>query len=165
VPNYWLDTNSFILPSRGPFRFPRGAEFWDFIEQKGKEKIIGSPELVLSKELYPDGIKKPDGLALWAKQQQGLLFIAADEKVQKIYSQVAQQVKLEPRYHIEHVVKFLDGADAWVIAYAKAFGGKVVTFEKSEPLSTKPKIPDVAYSFGIDCINIWDMLDALNAPF
>jgi hypothetical protein len=165
MPDYWLDTNSFITPSRGPFRFPRAIKFWDYMEEKDKEHVIGSPVLVLTKELYPDGIKKPDGLATWAKQQKDTLFIDPNEKVQNIFSQIAERVKLEPRYHAEHVVKFLDGADIWVIAYAKVFGGKVVTFEKSEPLSSNPKIPDVACSFGVLCINIWDMLDDLKAPF
>ena len=52
-------------------------------------------------------------------------------------------------------------ADPWVIAYAKAYGGKVVTFESSKPLQKKPKIPDVAELFDVKCIDIWDVLDEL----
>ncbi|MFQ5827189.1 MAG: DUF4411 family protein, partial [Dehalococcoidia bacterium] len=60
---------------------------------------------------------------------------------------------------------FLSGADPWVIAHAKALGGRVVTFEKPEPISTKPKLPDVAGEFGVKCISLWDMLTELNASF
>ena len=61
------------------------------------------------------------------------------------------------------VQRFLEKADTWVIAYAVTLGGRICTFEKPEPLSRKPKIPDVALEFGAECIQIWDMLSDLNA--
>ena len=49
-----------------------------------------------------------------------------------------------------------------MIAYAKAYGGKIVTFEQSAPFSKEPKIPDVAKAlFDIDSIILWDALDEL----
>ena len=97
--------------------------------------------------------------------QQGTLFLIPDEQVQQMFQQIAESVKNEPRYASQHVTQFLDGADPWVVAHAKALGGRIVTFEKMEPLSTKPKIPDVAAPFGVNCINLWDMLTELKASF
>ncbi|HJX13119.1 MAG TPA: DUF4411 family protein, partial [Dehalococcoidales bacterium] len=60
---------------------------------------------------------------------------------------------------------FLKGADPWVIAYAKAHGGIVVTFETPAPFAQKPKIPDIADLFGVKHKNLWDVLDELKATF
>jgi hypothetical protein len=52
-----------------------------------------------------------------------------------------------------------------LIAHAAVDGGRVVTLEISRPDSKKPKIPDVAAEFGVECINIWDLLAEWSASF
>ena len=37
-----------------------------------------------------------------------------------------------------------------------------MTFEKPEPASKKPKIPDVASHFGVHCVTLWTMLAELD---
>ena len=165
MPDYWLDADSFITPSRGPYRFSVLPPFWDYLEQKAQEQIIGSPEIVLTLELIGSDPKKADELEIWAKQQQGILFIPPNKSVQTVYSEVVESVTHNSRYVIYEVQLFLSGADPWVIAYAKALGGKVVTFETTKPLQKKPKIPDVAATFGVRCISLWDMLTELGASF
>ena len=165
MPDFWFDTDSFVTPSRGPYRFKTVPKFWEFLEQKANEHIIASPEFVLEQELTSSKPEHADDLEKWAKKQQGTLFISPNEAVQNAYSLVAESVRTDPRYASQHVTKFLDGADSWVIAYAKALGGRIVTFEKSESRSSKPKIPDVAGKFGIKCINLWDVLTELKASF
>lgn len=165
MPDFWLDTDSFVTPSRGPYRFRLVPKFWEFLEEKAKEHVIASPEFVLLWELMGSDPKKADDLEKWASQQHEALFLPPDAAVQQAFSQIAEAAKSEPRYAAHEIAKFLDGADPWVIAYAKAMGGRVVTFEKSEPNSTKPKIPDVAAKFNIECINIWDVLTELEASF
>lgn len=56
---------------------------------------------------------------------------------------------------------FLRKAEGWLIAHAIVEGGRIVTFETPEPLSKKPKIPDVAGEFNIECINIWSLVEEL----
>lgn len=159
--DYWFDTDSFITPSRGPYRFSRGTQLWDFLEKKAHEKVIGSPEIVLTMELTGSDPKKADDLEKWAKQLKGTLFLPPDKYVQDYYSQIVETVNLNEQYKIYEIQSFLKGADPWVIAYAMTYGGKIVTFENSKPLSKKPKIPDVAALFGLSCINLWDALDEL----
>ena len=165
MPDFWLDADSLITPSRGPYRFNILPAFWDFLEQKAKEQIIGSPELVLSKELTNSDPKKADSLEKWAVQQNGVLFLPPDSDIQKAFSQIAEDIKANKNYKVWEVAKCLDGADPWLIAYAKAKGGRIVTFEKSEPNARSPKIPDVANKYNVKCINIYDMLSELKASF
>lgn len=165
MPEFWLDTDSFVTPSRGPYRFELVPPFWEFLEEKAKAHIIGSPEIVLLKELTASNPKEADELEKWATRQYGILFLSPDATVQQDFSKIAEATKAEPRYAPYEIAKFLDGADPWVIAYAKAMGGRVVTFEKSEPYSNRPKIPDVAAKFNVKCINLWDMLTELKASF
>lgn len=160
MPDFWLDTDSFATPARGPYRFATVPKFWEFLEQKAAENVIASTELVL-KELQ----EGEDQLKIWAKGQEGKLFLPPTVVVQEMFRQVVANVTSNNRYATHHVVAFLDGADPWLIAYARALGGRVVTFEKSEPTSRKPKIPDVAAEFGVNCLNLWDVLTELGASF
>lgn len=159
--DFWLDTDSFVTPYRTAYRFNTVPRFWEFLEQQSKKQVIVSSELVLQELTGGD----PDELAIWAKQQQGTLFLMPTADVQKAYGQIAQSVRNNSQYKAYHVHRFLGNADPWIIAHARALGGRVVTFEKSEPSSTKPKIPDAAAPFGVRCLNIWDMLGELKASF
>lgn len=160
MPDFWLDTDSFVVPSRGPYRFTTVPRFWEFLRQKAEENVVASSERVL-KEL----LEGEDDLKTWAKGQAGKLFLPPTVSVQAVLGQIVTNVSSNNRFAIHHTAKFLDGADPWIIAHAKALGGRVVTFEKSEPASRKPKIPDVAAEFGVNCLNVWDMLTELGASF
>jgi len=159
--DFWLDTDSFVRPYREAYRFATVPKFWEFLEQKSKEQVIVSSELVLE-ELTND---KPDELGVWAKQQQGTLFLLPTEAVQQVLGQIVESVNNNKQYADPWIHAFLGGADPWIIAHAKALGGRVVTFEVSAPDSKRPKIPDVAARFGVRCINLWDMLTELKASF
>jgi hypothetical protein len=160
-PSYWFDSDSFITPSRTSHRFSRGTRLWDFLEQKAREHIIGSPAIVLDLELTHTDKSKADELEKWARKLDGILFLPPNDSVQIYYAQIVQAVNANPQYKVFETQAFLAKADPWVIAYAKAYGGKVVTFERSKPLQRKPKIPDVAEPFEVKCLDIWDVLDEL----
>jgi len=161
-PRYWFDTSSFINPSRLSHRFSRGMRLWDFLAEKALEHVIGSPSIVLTLELTPSDKNKADELAKWALELDEVLFLPPDESVQRHHSETVQYVSGNPQYKQHHIQAFCGKADTWVIAYAKAHGGKIVTFEQTAPFSTEPKIPDVAKAlFDIDSIILWDALDEL----
>jgi hypothetical protein len=156
----WLDSDSLITPSRGPYRFTTLPTFWDYLEQKANEQVLASSEFVLI-ELTGNG----DKLEAWARHQQGTLFRSPTQDVQNAYSQVVNSVNNNGRYAQHQISRFLSGADPWLIAHAIVEGGRVVTFEKTEPNSRRPKIPDVGREFGVRCINIYDLLAELGAKF
>jgi hypothetical protein len=160
-PSYWFDSNSFITPSRTSHKFCRGTRLWDFLEDKAQNHIIGSPSVVLSLELIHSDPKKIDELENWAKKLDGILFLPPDKIVQQYYAKIVQAVNENTQYNVYEKPPFLSKADPWVIAYAKAYDGKVVTLESSKPFQKKPKIPDVAKVFDVHCITIWDALDEL----
>jgi hypothetical protein len=161
-PSYWFDTSSFIDPSRLSHRFNWGTKLWDFLAEKAREHVIGSPSIVLTLELTPSDKGKADDLAKWALDLDGILFLPPDRIVQKYQSETVQYVSTNPQYSPPHIQAFCGKADTWVIAYARAHGGKIVTFEKSAPFSKEPKIPDIAKAlFDVDSIILWDALDEL----
>lgn len=89
------------------------------------------------------------------KQKEVGFFIEPDPLVQSIFRQVADYVN--ENYEQYQASEFLDGADPWLIAHTKAYGGRVVTFEISAPTSKKPKIPDVGEKFDVKCLNVYKM--------
>jgi predicted nucleic acid-binding protein len=161
MPEFWLDADSFIEPKKGPYGFDIAPGFWKFLEQKASEGIIASSSLVYE-ELHDE---VEDELSEWAEAQKdsGRLFIDPDPEVQATFKEIADYVNARYRYH--QASAFLKGADPWIIAHAKAHGGEVVTFEKSAPNSSKPKIPDVANQFEVECKNLWVVLRELGAEF
>jgi len=97
----------------------------------------------------------------WAGQLKDVLFLDGSEAVQERYAEVVQYVQSNGIYRQYWITNFLDGADPWLIAYAKALGERIVTFEVPQPEARKPKIPDVASHFDVDTIVLWDMLQEL----
>ncbi len=160
MPEFWIDADSLIVAHRGPYQFGMVQPFWDFVELKAREGIIGSPEIILDSELTSTS-NKPDDLQLWAQQFNGILFLPVVDAAQVSFGRVADYVQNCGRYGQEWIVRFLDGGDPWLIAYAMAMGGTIVTFEKSEPRAKRPKIPDIAQEFGVSCMTLYEMLAKL----
>ena len=156
MPNYWLDSDSLIQPKNGPYGFDIAPSFWNFIEQKMSEEIISSSIMVYSELENGD----EDELLVWARQQKDNgCFIEPDQIVQTKFREIAEYVN--GHYPQHQASEFLAGADPWLIAHAKAYGGKVVTFEVPAPGSQRPKIPDVADAFEVETLNIYTMIREL----
>ncbi len=153
MPNFWLDADSLIRAKNGPYAFDIAPGFWTFLEQKAAEGIIAS-SVTVYKEFEDYGAE--DDLLQWAKQQKDAgFFIAPDSFVQTVFRQIADYVNnTYPQYQAS---EFLDGADPWIIAHAKVYGGRVVTFETAAPSTKKPKIPDVGHQFEVNCLNVYQM--------
>ena len=152
----WLDSDSFILASRGPYRFSMISPFWSFLEEQARQQRLASSEMVLQE--LQDG---EDQLKQWASGLQAVMFRVPTEEVQERYSEVVANVSGNGRFAQHHVSRFLAKADPWLIAHARTDGGRIVTFEKPEPTSRKPKIPDVSHEFGISCNNLFDLIEEL----
>lgn len=156
MPEYWLDADSLIRTKNGPYSFDIAPGFWEFLEEKVAEGIIASSLMVYDE--LEDGDE--DDLLLWArKQKENGLFIEPDAVVQTFFRQIVDYVN--EKYLQYQASEFLAGADPWIIAHAKAYGGRVVTFEISAPDSKKPKIPDVGNKFDVKTLNIYKMAKEL----
>jgi len=62
--------------------------------------------------------------------------------------------------------EFFDSADFTLVGYAHAHGCKVVTFEKDRPDAIhKIQIPTVCSTFGVECMNIYQLIGELKPKF
>jgi len=153
MPEFWIDADSLIESKKGPYAFDIAPGFWMFLEQKAAEGIIASSSTVY-KEFEDYGAE--DDLLQWARKQKDVgFFVEPDTIVQTFFRQIADYVN--NTYPSHEASDFFSGADPWIIAHAKAYGGRVVTFETSAPHSQKPKIPDVGNQFGVNCLNVYQM--------
>ncbi len=162
MPEFWLDTNSFISAKNGPYGFDIAPQFWNFLDQKATEGVIASSRLVYD-ELH-NGAE--DELRKWAEaRKESGLFIEPDEDVQAAFQEIANYVKENYPHH--QAAEFLDGADPWLIAHAKAHGGRVVTFESLVSAdSKKPKIPNICAALDLEPpVKLWDALRDLGFSF
>lgn len=159
VVDFWLDTDIFIAAKNGPYGFDIAPGFWTLIDQKAHEGVISSSMLVYH-ELVDES---DDDLAKWAKQRSDTgLFVDPDQAVQDSFRAIADYVKRT--YIPSQAAGFLRGADPWIIAQARALGGKVVTLEVRTPSSSKRvKIPNVCDYFNIECTDTYKMLRSLGA--
>ena len=112
--------------------------------------------------VYNEIAKGGDDLAKWAGLARSVnLFTDPDKEVQAKFSQVAVYI-MNPQHHSAQSSLFMRGADPWVVSFAFASGGTVVTHEKLVPAnSSKVKIPNVCRHFGVPYMNSYDMLRAL----
>jgi hypothetical protein len=155
MPDFWLDSNSFIEPKKGPDGFDIAPGFWAFLEQKAAEGVIAS-----SITVFHELEDVEDDLLQWARQQRDKgFFKEPDALVQTGFRQIADFVnKSYPQHQASY---FLSKADPWIIAHAMAYKGRVVTLETASPISKRPKIPDVANQFDVKCLNIYQMVREL----
>ena len=159
MPEFWLDANCLIEPKQHYYPFDVWPVFWAFLEQKGKDGVIASCARVYT-ELQ--GIQ--DELAEWAEKQRAEgFFIEPDLAVSSFLSDIRTYLTT---CHKEHrIVRFMDGADPWLIAHAKIQGGRIVTHETEKRHKHEIKIPDVANHFGVDTLGIVALLRELGAKF
>jgi len=156
LPEHWFDANVFIEPNKRYYSFALAPGYWTFLEQKGTEGVILSSTMVYD-ELVGD---KEDDLAEWAKSQKDSgLFVEPDQAVQANFELIAAYV--QANYVLQAVSEFLAGADPWIIAHARTYGGSVVTFETRNANRRKVKIPNVCDAFNVEVEDLFVVLKAL----
>lgn len=154
----WLDANVFMEAKNGYYAFDIAPGFWEALQHGAKAGSICCPMMV-----YDEIARGGDELKVWAAEPKSfVLFAEADESVQKAFSKIAEAVTNGKSHHPAQAALFLKGADPWVISFAMANKGSVVTQEKLVgPDSKKVKIPNICKHFGIEYMNSYDMLRRL----
>ena len=129
-----------------------------FIKNNSKQKLF-------SVEKVGDELKTiEDNLSKWAKKQGAQFFLKPDEKVLKALAEISRWINTQD-YEEGGKNIFLQGADYYLIAQAKAKKYIVVTHEKPSDSRKKIKIPDVCIGLQIKCITVYEMLRAEKARF
>lgn len=161
---YVLDADVLVTAARDYFAFDLVPDFWHALEAHANVDRVCSIDEIRQREL-----KHPDKLRDWARSSFSAAFRStADDVVIAAYADIARwarrrQAVQGPRREREsraaHLAKFLDGADGWLIAFAKAYHHTVVTLEsKSGEGAYEIKIPNVCEAFDVPWCRTWDMM-------
>jgi len=153
-----LDANVFIEAARRYYAFDIAPGFWAALAAQANAGTIVSISNV-REELE----KQDDTLAAWAKSDFAQAFMTTrDGDVVLAYKKVMDWVQSQPQYTDDAKADFAAGADGWIVAYAIAKGGTVVTQEVLRPdKKTRVPIPNVCRHFGVPFIGTFEMIHIL----
>ena len=165
---YLVDANTFITPFKTYYPFDFAPSFWAFLG----DNILNNNIAVLSK-VYTEVSKGTDELAKWIT---GLGLTVIDHRTPAIisnYQEVLTYIQTSTTLYNDRALaewSDINRADAWLVAASMTNGYILVTFERPNSslgtsLSSHPKIPDVAAHFGINCLNLYEMMRGLGFKF
>jgi hypothetical protein len=158
---YIIDTNVFIQGKNFHYNFDFCKGFWDWVEHSHAQGVVFSIQKVKDELMVGN---KGDLARIWAQNMSASFFLedVKDDKVMAAYREVMTWAAKDQHYQAAAIAKFSDSskADAFLLAYAKAYGVVIVTQEFSEPNKKKEiPIPDAAIKIGgIKTIPIYDLL-------
>jgi hypothetical protein len=153
--SYVLDSNVFIQAANQYYAFDLVPSFWEGLVWHADRGRVLSIDRV-SQELT----KGQDELWSWARDHFSSAFASTNEKnVMEVYGDIMKWAKEQTQFTAAARAGLASGADAWLVAYAKAKGCIVVTQETPAPGSrARVKIPDICEAFEVPFTNTFDML-------
>lgn len=159
---YLMDSSALIQAKNQFYRFSFCPGFWDWVAAEHAKGALFSIAKV--KEELEDG---KDDLANWAvKVIPASFFIGPTAAVVTTQGVVSQWVNAQASYSPQEKARFLSKADPWLVAEAIQNRRQIITFEDLvPPNSTKVKIPNVANNFGVQTVNLYDVIEASGAQW
>lgn len=158
---YLVDANILLQAANTYYSFRHVPGFWEWMRGQILQGVIRTASLVA------DEIAHPAELVDWVDSVAACGFYVDSSRpdIQAKFSEIAAWIVAQP-FGPEHIAKFLNGADPWIIAAACVDNATVVTQEQAVPANSKKiKIPNVCGVFGVTCINTFEMNDELHANF
>jgi len=159
VTRYLLDANVFIQAKNLHYGFDFCPAFWAWLEQKNASGSVASIEKVAD-ELHAG----EDELSGWAEARGGAFFLPADNEVVPHLSEVSTWASSQ-NYEPAAVATFLQVADYWLIAHARAHGFTIVSHEVPSDSTRRIKIPNACIGLGLHCVSPYEMLRRERARF
>jgi hypothetical protein len=161
-PKYLIDTNVLIEAWGKYYAFDIVPGFWEWLVQQHHRGNVCSIDKVRGE------IKKPArprvSLHSWSRSLPKTFFKSTRQRdVQREYSQVMAWVGTGG-YKPWRIAEFANGADGFLVAFAKAKGMTLVTLE-SEREPEKVKLPVVCRAFNVEYWNTFRLLRELGATF
>lgn len=153
-----LDADVFIEAARRYYAFDLGTRFWDNLISLATEGRVCSIDRV-QQELN----RGNDELKEWANNRFSEAFNSTDEdEVANAFSEIMTWVNDQKQFLDAAKADFANGADGWLVAYAKVKNYEVVTEEVLRPdIKKKVPIPNVCEAFRVNYCNTFDMLRRL----
>lgn len=156
---YMLDTDVFIRAKNLHYGLDFCPAFWDWLIRENAAGRVFSIEKV-GDEL----LALADELSDWARERGAGFFLRPDDSVLPAFDEVSNWVKGK-RYEQSAVNTFLQVADYYLVAQARAGNYTLVTHEVPSSSTRKIKIPDVCIGLGIKCMTPYEMLRNERARF
>ncbi len=162
---FLLDANAFITPYRRYYAFDLVPSFWDKIAP-----YLSSGTIVVL-DLVRDELKRnDDALTKWMFSDRKIQIINHSYKASiEVYQQIMKYIVECGYYNNNGIRIWSEGtiADPWLIATAASKKCVLVTIEKQisalskKNQTSKIKIPDVAKVFGVEVIDVFEMMRRL----
>lgn len=156
---YLLDANVFIEAKNRHYGFDFCPAFWDWLVESHAAGKVFSIEKV-GDELQA----RSDELGRWAEQQGAKFFLPPDAGMLTALAEVAEWVRSQA-YRAAAIAEFLEGADYYLVAHARARGDIIVTHEVPSDGVKRVKIPNVAIGLRLRHMNPFEMLRRERARF
>ena len=156
---YLLDANVFIAAKNLHYGFDFCPAFWDWL-------VAGNePARVFSVEKVGDEVQAVgDKLSAWAAKRGDRFFLRPEASVFPAMSEVSSWANGQA-YEPAAVSTFLQVADYYLVAQARAGRHTVVTHEVPSVSTRRIKIPDACIGLGIKCMTPYEMLRRERARF
>lgn len=149
---YLLDSNVFITAKDQYYGFDFCPAFWHWIQAGHDAGVVLSVQKV-GEELTSGN----DELAEWASQMGPTFFRAVTPTDMLSLDAVVGWVSARG-YPESAIADFVQQADCYLVAQARAGGDTVVTLENRVQSRQKIKVPNVCAGVGVACMNTFDML-------
>ena len=156
---YFLDADVFIRAKNLHYGLDFCPAFWDWLVESNESGKVFSVEKVGDEVLVI-----ADELSTWAADRGNGFFLRPDPSVFPAMTEVSDWANGQA-YEPAAVSTFLQVADYYLIAQARAGGHTVVTHEVPSASTRKIKIPDACIGLGIRCVTPYEMLRRERARF
>lgn len=159
---YVLDACVFMQAARQYYAFDIVHSFWTELEKQAANGRVVSIDRV--KEEIDRG---DDELKRWANTRFNPYFESTwSQEIITTYREIIEWVHNHSQYNESAKREFANGADGWLIAYAKIHDYIVVTNERyNREIKRKVPIPNVCKQFNVPYVDIFKMLRDLGVRF
>ena len=157
---FLLDTNVFIQADSQYYTVDICPGFWDSLKRAHENS------LVLSIDSVRGEITNNPRLEAWIKTVPSFFVSSRKQEVAKKYSEIIEWVKKNNQFNPEAKDKFAEGADGWLIAYAKVHALCLVTQEVfAEHIKKSVPIPNVCKQFDVQYTDTFSILRKMDISF
>ena len=156
---YLLDSNVFIQAKNLHYGFDFCPAFWEWIDKENKQQNVFSIEKVRDELIAGD-----DELAQWAQERDSQFFLPPEATTLPSLGALSSWASSE-NYEQVAVNNFLQSADFYLVAQARANNYVVVSHEIISNTIKKIKIPNACISFGVKVMIPYEMLRTERACF
>ena len=165
IRTFLVDADVFISAKNGYYAFALCPGFWHSLIHHGNAGNIRSIDRIRSELLAG---RKTEDLVQWVRNDlpKDFFLVTSGENVLSAYEDVMLWVQRNAQYFDQAKAKFATEADGWLVAYAMAHGGIVVTNEQPQPEAKKRiPLPEVCNHFDVTYQDPFLMLRTLAIQF